>query len=560
MEENNCNDRICSGINFLFSRIPGVCYGLCMRNSDAIVGLTVDGETRRFLKRRINPSSMLSRPNAHCIIPLTAVTAFGGSESKSHQYLFELYCSVWKKCASILIAIIRPEITIEYADVRGITLLCASRTSSHEQERTGNNNKADDETDNTFYTNHAEYLESGNAATMQKYQRIVATPLQSQSVPEAFHEECCLRAIRRNGYKICMELLEKLEQIHKRFEALEGELEDPVIAADPVRYKTLSKERHSLLEVESAYRKFGQLTRHLQETKGLLKDTRDPELRALAETELDDLESRYQNMSEEIKYLLVPADPNDSRNSIIEIRAGTGGDEAALFAGDLYRMYSRFAERKSWKLELLDYNETGLKGYKEVSFLLTGTDVFALMKFESGVHRVQRVPATETQGRVHTSAASVAVLPEVEDVEIDIAPGDVRVDIFRSGGKGGQNVNKVETAVRLTHIPTGIVVSCQDERSQLKNRHKAMKVLRARLYERALNERNAKYSGERKSMIGSGDRSEKIRTYNFPQNRITDHRINFTAHNLTNVMDGDLDEMIEQLRVAARAEKLAKMG
>jgi peptide chain release factor 1 len=357
-----------------------------------------------------------------------------------------------------------------------------------------------------------------------------------------------------------MELLDKLYQIHKRFESLESELEDPAVASDPVRYKTLSKERHSLLEVEQAYKSFSQLTRHIQETRELLKETRDPELRALAEGEVEDLEARFAKMSEEIKYLLVPADPNDSRNSIIEIRAGTGGEEAALFAGDLFRMYSRFAERKGWKLELLDYNETGLKGYKEVSFLLTGSDVYALMKFESGVHRVQRVPATETQGRVHTSAASVAVLPEVEDVEIDVSPNDVRVDIFRSGGKGGQNVNKVETAVRLTHIPTGIVVSCQDERSQLKNRHKAMKVLKARLFERALRERDAKYSEERRSMVGSGDRSEKIRTYNFPQNRITDHRINFTAYNLTDVLDGSLDELIEQLRVAERAEKLASMG
>jgi peptide chain release factor 1 len=357
-----------------------------------------------------------------------------------------------------------------------------------------------------------------------------------------------------------MELLEKLEQIHKRFEALASELEDPAVANDPARYRTLSKEHHILLEVEEAYRKFSQLTRQLRETRELLKDTRDSELRALAEAEVEDLEARYEKMSEEIKFLLVPPDPNDSRNSIIEIRAGTGGDEAALFAGDLFRMYSRFAERKGWKLELLDYNETGLKGYKEVSFLLTGTDVYALMKFESGVHRVQRVPATETQGRVHTSAASVAVLPEVEDVEIDVKPEDVRVDIFRSGGKGGQNVNKVETAVRLTHIPTGIVVSCQDERSQLKNRHKAMKVLKARLYDRALSERDAKYSEERRSMVGSGDRSEKIRTYNFPQDRITDHRINFTTHDLPRVMDGYLDEIIEQLRVAERTEKLSRMG
>jgi len=354
-------------------------------------------------------------------------------------------------------------------------------------------------------------------------------------------------------------LLDKLEQVHRKFEAIERELEDPVTQNDPSKVKVLSKERRLLQPVEEAYHKYARIVRELQGARQLLEETRDAEMRGLAEEELRNLEIEHTKMEEEVKLLLIPRDPNDSRDSIIEIRAGTGGDEAALFAGDLFRMYSRFAERKGWKLEIIDYNETGLTGYKEISFSLSGDDIFAMMKFESGVHRVQRVPATETQGRVHTSAASVAVLPEVEDVEVDVNMNDVRVDIFRSGGKGGQNVNKVETAVRLTHIPTGIVVSCQDERSQLKNRNKAMKVLRARLYERARQEQEAKYSQERKSMVGSGDRSEKIRTYNFPQNRLTDHRINLTLYNLSEVMEGNLDEVIEQLRIAERTERLASV-
>lgn len=354
-------------------------------------------------------------------------------------------------------------------------------------------------------------------------------------------------------------LLEKLEQIHRRFESVEGELQDPEVQSVPSKMKLLSKERHSLQKLDEVYHTYSKVVRDLEGARELLKETRDPEIREMAEEEMRELEQEYGSMQEEIKILLIPADPNDSRDSIVEIRAGTGGEEAALFAGEMFRMYSRFAERKGWTLEVIDFNESGLKGYKEVSFSLSGQDVYALLKFESGVHRVQRVPATETQGRVHTSAASVAVLPEVEDVEIDINMNDVRVDIFRSGGKGGQNVNKVETAVRLTHIPTGIVVQCQEERSQLKNKNKAMKVLRARMYDRALAEAEAKYSEERKSKIGSGDRSEKIRTYNFPQNRLTDHRINYTAYNLTEVMEGYLEDLIEQLRLAERSERLSRI-
>ena len=355
-------------------------------------------------------------------------------------------------------------------------------------------------------------------------------------------------------------LLEKLTSIHEKFLETESQLADPANAPDQKKMTQLARQRRQLLAIEGAYHKYKKLTDDLAGAREVLKDTRDPEMREMAEAEMHWLEDEFAKYDEEVKYLLVPQDPDDSRNCIIEIRAGTGGDEAALFAGDLYRMYMRFAERQGWKMETIDFNETGLKGFREVSFSLEGEDVYAKMKWEGGVHRVQRVPATETQGRIHTSAASVAVLPEVEEVEVDINPGDIKIDIFRAGGKGGQNVNKVETAVRMTHLPTGIVVSCQEERSQLKNRQKAMKVLLSRIYNKAKEEADAKYSAERKSMVGSGDRSEKIRTYNFPQDRLTDHRIGLTLHNLPGIMDGDLDPLIEQLRIADRAKKLAAAG
>lgn len=355
-------------------------------------------------------------------------------------------------------------------------------------------------------------------------------------------------------------LLDKLQTIHDKFVEVEGKLSDPALMGDQKQMTMLGRERRQLLTIEEAYHKYKKLSDDLRGAREVLKETHDPDMRAMAEEEMHSVEETLAAYDEEVKYLLVPQDPDDSRNSIIEIRAGTGGEEAALFAGDLYRMYMRYAERQGWKMETIDFNETGLKGFREVSFSLEGENVYGKMKWEGGVHRVQRVPDTETQGRIHTSAATVAILPEVEDVEIDVNMNDVRVDIFRSGGKGGQNVNKVETAVRLTHIPTGIVVSCQEERSQLKNRNKAMKVLRSRMYEKAKEEADAKYSAERKMMIGTGDRSEKIRTYNFPQDRVTDHRIGLTLHNLPGIMDGDIDSLIEQLRIADRAKKLAAAG
>jgi len=308
--------------------------------------------------------------------------------------------------------------------------------------------------------------------------------------------------------------------------------------------------------IVASYQRYKKASNDYKGSKELLESVSDPEMKALAQEEYDTLKVQVAALEEELKVLLVPQDPNDTKNFIMEIRAGTGGEEAALFASDLYRMYTRYAERKGWKVELMDWNETGKGGFKEIVFGVSGENAYGTMKFESGVHRVQRVPETEAQGRVHTSAASVVVMPEVEDVEVEINPADLQFDTYRAGGKGGQNVNKVETAVRITHKPSGIVVACQQERSQFQNRERAMKMLRAKLYEVKINEQNASVAATRKSMIKSGDRSDKIRTYNFPQNRITDHRIGLTLYNLAGVIDGDLDEMIEKLRVADRAEKL----
>ncbi len=353
-----------------------------------------------------------------------------------------------------------------------------------------------------------------------------------------------------------MEIIEKLKKIKDRFDNINQQLSDPEVLSDRDKVVNLSKERSDLIEIVNAYENYSEVLKNINGNKEIISSGVDRELTELAETELGELEEKKEKLEEEIKYLLLPKDPNDNKDIIMEIRAGTGGEEAALFAGDLFRMYTRYAEIKGWKVELMDINDTGLGGIKEAVFSIGGNDVYGDFKFESGVHRVQRVPETEASGRVHTSAASIAVLPEAEDVQIDINPNDLKIDIYRSGGAGGQNVNKVETAVRITHLPTGIVVQCQDERSQLKNRQKAMKVLRARLYDRKLKEQSAEISAQRKLMVRSGDRSDKIRTYNFPQNRVTDHRISLTLYNLNNIMEGDLDELIEQLKLADRTEKL----
>jgi peptide chain release factor 1 len=316
------------------------------------------------------------------------------------------------------------------------------------------------------------------------------------------------------------------------------------------------KEKSELEEIVKVYNQYRTVLQNIEGNKEIISAGGDEELVELAEAELGELHKEKDKFEEEIKIILLPKDPNDNKDVIVEVRAGTGGQEAALFADDLFRMYSRYAELRGWKQEMIDLNDTGLGGIKEVVFSLSGDEVYGDMKFESGVHRVQRVPTTEASGRVHTSAASVAILPEAEDVQIEINSTDLKIDIYRSGGAGGQNVNKVETAVRITHLSTGIVVQCQDERSQLKNRHKAMKVLKARLYDLELKKQNKKISAQRKSMVGSGDRSDKIRTYNFPQNRVTDHRIGLTLYNLSGIIEGNLDELIEQLKIADRAEKL----
>ncbi len=347
----------------------------------------------------------------------------------------------------------------------------------------------------------------------------------------------------------------KLEEINKKFAEIEQKLGDANIIANQEEYRRLSKEHSYLGPIVEKAKEYFKL---LDDIKGLeeLKNSDDKEMRDMAFAEYDDSIAKQQSMENEIRLMLIPPDPHEDRDIIVEIRAGTGGEEAALFAGDLFRAYSRFIERNGWKQEIIDSNPTGLGGYKEVVFSVSGNKVWKYFKFERGTHRVQRVPETEASGRVHTSAITVAVLPEAEEVDVEIKPEDLRIDTYRSSGAGGQHVNKTDSAIRITYLPTGLVVSCQDERSQIKNKAKAMKVLRAKLYEEKMLEQERKISGDRKQQVGSGDRSEKIRTYNFPQNRITDHRIGFSVYNITEVMDGDLTELIDKLISCENEEKL----
>ncbi|MBR9998853.1 MAG: peptide chain release factor 1 [Cyclobacteriaceae bacterium] len=351
-------------------------------------------------------------------------------------------------------------------------------------------------------------------------------------------------------------MTDKLEAIKSRFNEVGQRLIDPDAMADMKKYSKLSKEYKELEKIVKKYDALKKILENIKSAKSLLETEKDPEFREMAKSELDDLYPKQEKMEEELKQMLIPRDPNDSKNAILEIRAGTGGDEAAIFAGDLFRMYERFCERMRWKMNVLDVTEGTAGGYKEIISMVSGEDVYGKLKYESGVHRVQRVPVTETQGRVHTSAASVAVLPEMEEVEIEINMNEIRKDTFCSSGPGGQSVNTTYSAVRLTHIPTGLIVTCQDEKSQLKNLEKALKVLRSRLYEIELKKHNDQVGEQRKSMVGSGDRSDKIRTYNYPQSRVTDHRINYSVYNLQTVMDGEIDDFIENLRIAENAERL----
>lgn len=353
-------------------------------------------------------------------------------------------------------------------------------------------------------------------------------------------------------------MIEKLEEIKHRFEEVGQLIVQPDAMLDMNKYSKLSKEYKDLEKIVEMYDKYAMVLENIDSSKEILNTEKDPEFREMAKMELEELEEKHEEMEEVLKKMLIPKDPNDSKNSILEIRAGTGGDEAAIFAGDLFRMYQRFAEKQGWKLNVMDLTEGTSGGYKEIVSMVSGEDVYGKMKFESGVHRVQRVPATETQGRVHTSAATVAVLPEMEEVDVQIDMNDVRKDTFCSSGPGGQSVNTTYSAIRLTHIPTGLVVSCQDEKSQLKNLDKALKVLRSRIYEIELKKHNDAVGAQRKSMVGSGDRSDKIRTYNYPQGRVTDHRIGYSQHNLPTVMDGEIGDFIEQLRIAENAEKLSE--
>jgi len=352
--------------------------------------------------------------------------------------------------------------------------------------------------------------------------------------------------------------LDKLQALEEKYELLSQKLSDPQIMSDPEVYAKLAKELASLEEVVKTYQDYKKALLQIEENKRLLEEEEDEELRALAREEIKVLEDKVEELEKVLPLMLLPKDPNDEKNVILEIRAGAGGEEAALFAADLLRMYSRYAERKGWKFEILDANETGLGGYKEVIVRIEGKGAYSRLKYESGVHRVQRVPVTESGGRIHTSTATVAVLPEVDEIEVEIRPEDLKIETMRASGHGGQHVNKTESAVRITHLPTGIVVTCQNERSQHQNKATALKILRAKLYELYQREQMEKIQKERRSQVGTGERSEKIRTYNFPQNRVTDHRIGLTVYNLPEVLDGDLDEFIDALITHFRTEALKK--
>jgi len=352
-------------------------------------------------------------------------------------------------------------------------------------------------------------------------------------------------------------MFDRLEVAENRYEEISQKISDPNIIADQNEYRKLMKEYSELEEIVNKYREYKKVLKDISDAKEMLNEKLDKDFREMVEAELDEAKEKLEKIENELKKLLLPKDPNDERNVIVEIRGGAGGEEAALFASDLFRMYSMYAEKKHWKMEMLDSNPTEIGGFKEVIFLIEGKGAYSRLKFESGVHRVQRVPETESGGRIHTSTVTVAVLPEAEEVEVEINPADLEIDTFRSSGAGGQHVNKTDSAIRITHKPTGIVVTCQDERSQHKNREKAMKILRSKLYEIAQKQQESEVAQARKSQVGTGDRSERIRTYNFPQGRVTDHRIGLTLYKIEDIMNGEIDEIIDALITADQAERLA---
>jgi len=351
-------------------------------------------------------------------------------------------------------------------------------------------------------------------------------------------------------------MLDQLERIEKRYQELERQIAMPEVASDPKQLQHLAQERASIESLVTKYQEYKATTKSLEETRAMLGDGLDEEMAALVKQEIDSLKSQQERLGEELRLALLPKDANDDKDIIMEIRAGAGGDEAGLFAADLFRMYSRYAQSKGWGIDIIDSNESGIGGFKEIIFELKGKGAFSRLKYERGVHRVQRVPITESSGRIHTSTATVAVLPKAEEVDISINPDDLRIDIYHSGGAGGQNVNKVATAVRITHLPTGIVAICQDERSQLRNRTKAMSVLRARMLDMEQRKQETEITEQRRSQVGTGDRAEKIRTYNFPQDRISDHRIGLTLHNLPQILEGELDQLIDALATQDQAKRL----
>lgn len=355
-------------------------------------------------------------------------------------------------------------------------------------------------------------------------------------------------------------MFDRLEDLVRRLEEINMLLTEPDVIGNQERYRQLMKEQNELTPIVEKYQEYKAAKDGVEDSLQILDEETDEEMKELAKEELNDCKARVEKCEQELKILMLPKDPNDDKNVIVEIRGGAGGDEAALFAADLFRMYSRYAENSRWKVEVLSANENGIGGFKEIVFMIHGNSAYSQLKYESGVHRVQRIPSTESGGRIHTSTATVAIMPEVEDVDVEVDPNDCKIDVFRASGNGGQCVNTTDSAVRITHIPTGIVVSCQDEKSQLKNKDKAMKVLRSRIYDMELAKAESEQAAERRSQVGTGDRSEKIRTYNFPQGRVTDHRIKYTSHRLTEILDGDITELLDHIIAADQAMRLSSMN